>query len=169
MSTWKGPVFSMKKDFKIEWILSAAALALICFTLGFFLGRNSLMPGAVTIETEQRELSEEQPEEPAALEEPEPSAAVPNGTEPSAVLPNGTEADAPSGEGKSDEAGGLLNLNTATAAELETLPGIGAVLAQRIVDYRTEHGPFSAVEDIMKVSGIGDKKYEAIESLITVR
>lgn len=159
MSTWKGPVFSMKKDFKIEWILSAAALALICFTLGFFLGRNSLTPGTVTIETEQRVLSEEQSEEPAVLEEPEPSAA----------LPNGTEADTPSGEGKSDEAGGLLNLNTATAAELETLPGIGAVLAQRIVDYRTEHGPFSAVEDIMKVSGIGDKKYEAIDSLITVR
>lgn len=159
MSTWKGPVFSMKKDFKIEWILSAAALALICFTLGFFLGRNSLTPGTVTIETEQRALSEEQSEEPAVLEEPEPSAA----------LPNGTEADTPSGEGKSDKTGGLLNLNTATAAELETLPGIGAVLAQRIVDYRTEHGPFSAVEDIMKVSGIGDKKYEAIESLITVR
>ena len=159
MSTWKGPVFSMKKDFKIEWILSAAALALICFTLGFFLGRNSLTPGTVAIETEQRALSEEHSEEPAALEEPEPSAA----------LPNGTEADVSSSEGKSDETGGLLNLNTATAAELETLPGIGAVLAQWIVDYRTEHGPFLAVEDIMKVSGIGDKKYEAIESLITVR
>lgn len=153
MSTWKGPVFSMKKDFKIEWILSAAALALICFTLGFFLGRNSLMPGAVTIETEQRELSEEQPEEP----------------ETSAEAANAAETAGPSGEGKSDKTGGLLNLNTATAAEMETLPGIGAVLAQRIVDYRTEHGPFSAVEDIMKVSGIGDKKYEAIESLITVR
>lgn len=149
----------MKKDFKIEWILSVAALALICFTLGFFLGRNSLTPGTVTIETEQQAPSEEQSEEQAAPEEPESPVK----------LPNGTEDDMPSGEGKSDENGGLLNLNTATAAELETLPGIGAVLAQRIVDYRAEHGPFAAVEDIMKVSGIGDKKYEAIESLITVR
>ncbi len=63
---------------------------------------------------------------------------------------------------------GPLNLNTATAAELETLPGIGPALAQRIVDYRTEHGPFSAIEGLMEVPGIGEGKFEAIKDLVTV-
>ena len=62
-----------------------------------------------------------------------------------------------------------LDLNTATAEELETLPGIGDVLARRIVDYRTEYGPFAEVNGLLEVSGIGDQKLEAIESLITVR
>jgi len=65
--------------------------------------------------------------------------------------------------------GGLININTATAAELDTLDGIGPTLAQRIIDYRTANGPFTAVEDINNVSGIGDKKYEAIKNSITVR
>jgi len=64
--------------------------------------------------------------------------------------------------------GGKVNINTATAAELETLPGIGPALAQRIVDYRTANGPFARVEDIKKVSGIGDKMFERIKDLITV-
>lgn len=64
---------------------------------------------------------------------------------------------------------GLVNINTATIEELEALPGIGPVIAQRIVDYRTQYGPFSAKEQIKNVSGIGDKKYSDIESLIEVR
>jgi competence protein ComEA len=64
--------------------------------------------------------------------------------------------------------GGPLNLNTATAAELETLPGIGPSLAQRIVDYRTEHGPFDSIEAVTDVPGIGEGKFEAIKDLITV-
>ena len=64
---------------------------------------------------------------------------------------------------------GLVNINTATIEELDALPGIGPVIAQRIVDYRTQYGPFSAKEQIKNVSGIGDKKYSDIESLIEVR
>ena len=63
---------------------------------------------------------------------------------------------------------GPLNINTATAAELETLPGIGPSLAQRIVDYRTVHGPFASIEAVMDVPGIGEGKFEAIKGLITV-
>ncbi len=63
---------------------------------------------------------------------------------------------------------GPLNLNTATAAELETLPGIGPALAQNIVDYRAEHGPFAAIEDVLEVPGIGEGKFEAIRDLVTV-
>lgn len=65
-------------------------------------------------------------------------------------------------------AGGLLDLNTATAAELEDLPGIGATLAGRIVAHRDEAGPFVAVEDLREVSGVGEKLYAQIAPLVTV-
>ena len=60
-----------------------------------------------------------------------------------------------------------LNINTASEEELATLPGIGGVLARRIVDYRTEHGPFEAEEDLLKVSGIGERKLAELDGRIT--
>jgi len=60
-----------------------------------------------------------------------------------------------------------VNINTATAAELQTISGIGASIADRIVQYREENGAFKTVEDIMKVKGIGPKKYESIKDQIT--
>lgn len=62
----------------------------------------------------------------------------------------------------------LININTADIATLETLPGIGAVKAQAIIDYRTEYGPFAALEDIENVSGIGPATFANIEAFITV-
>lgn len=62
----------------------------------------------------------------------------------------------------------LVNINTASQEELETLPGIGPVLAQRIIAYRTEHGPFKTIEEILNVVGIGSKTFEKIKDLITV-
>lgn len=67
------------------------------------------------------------------------------------------------------QAGGKVNINIATTAELEALPGIGPVLAQRIVDYRETNGPFSTIEDIKDVRGIGDGIFADIKDLITVR
>ncbi len=64
--------------------------------------------------------------------------------------------------------GQTININTATAAELETLSGIGPVLAQRIIDYRQTHGPFQRLEDIKKVKGIGDSTFERIQQMITL-
>lgn len=64
--------------------------------------------------------------------------------------------------------GGLIDLNRATQAELETLPGIGPKLAEEIIRYRT-NARFAAVSDIVNVSGIGPKRYEAIMGLVTVR
>lgn len=61
-----------------------------------------------------------------------------------------------------------LDLNTATAEELDTLPGIGEELARRIVEYREENGPFGSVEEIMAVSGIGEKKFADLEGRIIV-
>ena len=65
--------------------------------------------------------------------------------------------------------GALVNINTASIAELETLPGIGPALAQKIVDHRAEHGPFATIEAILDVSGIGPAKFEAIRDWITVQ
>jgi len=65
-------------------------------------------------------------------------------------------------------AGGLVNVNSAIATELEELPGIGEVIAQRIIDYRTENGPFATVDELLDVSGIGDAILESISELVTV-
>jgi competence protein ComEA len=65
-------------------------------------------------------------------------------------------------------AGGLVNVNSAIATELEELPGIGEVIAQRIIDYRTENGPFATVDELLEVSGIGDAILESIRELVTV-
>ncbi|MFB9359341.1 ComEA family DNA-binding protein [Actinoplanes nipponensis] len=63
---------------------------------------------------------------------------------------------------------GLVNLNTATLAELDTLPGVGPVLAQRILDARDAQGGFKAVSDLRNVSGIGASRYEQLKDLVTV-
>ncbi len=64
--------------------------------------------------------------------------------------------------------GGLININTATQGELESLPGIGPALAQRVIDYRGANGPFPEIEAIQNVSGIGPGIFEKIKELITV-
>ena len=61
-----------------------------------------------------------------------------------------------------------LNINTASAEELETLSGVGPVLAERIVVYRTEHGPFQTRVDLMQVKGIGEDTLEGLRERITV-
>lgn len=61
-----------------------------------------------------------------------------------------------------------IDINRAETWLLEALPGIGEVLAQRIVDYRSENGPFRRIEDLLKVSGIGTAKFEQIKDYITV-
>lgn len=61
-----------------------------------------------------------------------------------------------------------IDINTASAAELETLPGIGPKLAEEIVAYRKTHGRFKARKDLMQVKGIGEKTYEKLEDFIRV-
>jgi competence protein ComEA len=63
---------------------------------------------------------------------------------------------------------GKLNINIATVHELAMLPGIGDGYAQRIVEYRQDHGPFLSTKDLMNVKGIGEKRFEMISDYITV-
>ena len=81
-------------------------------------------------------------------------------TEPTVIIADDQTGDIPA-------VSGLVNINTAGIAELTGLPGIGATLAQRIIDYREEHGPFGSPAGLLNVPGIGEGKLEAILDLIT--
>jgi len=61
-----------------------------------------------------------------------------------------------------------VDINSASEAELAALPGIGAAMAKRIVEFRKEHGPFERVEDLMKVKGIGEKSFQKLRPAVTV-
>ena len=65
--------------------------------------------------------------------------------------------------------GTLVDLNASSSEELQTLPGIGPGRAEAIIDHRESHGPFTRIEDILEVSGIGEKTFESIQHLIRVR
>jgi competence protein ComEA len=86
-----------------------------------------------------------------------PGGAAPGGTAPRGAAP-----------GPAAPAGGPVNLNTATLADLDTLPGVGPVLAQRIIDRREQRGGFRTVADLRTVDGIGDSRFEQLKDLVTV-
>jgi competence protein ComEA len=62
----------------------------------------------------------------------------------------------------------LVNINTASVEELQVLPRVGPVVAQRIVDYREKNGPFERIAELMNVKGIGEKTFAGLKDLITV-
>ena len=107
------------------------------FLLGLFLGRNQ-NPAPVQIQAL-----------PKATVAP---AASEDGTE-----PNGTAPTAPT----------IVNINTATLQQLQQLPSIGPVLAERIIAYRDAHGSFATPTELLNVPGIGEKKLETIWDLVT--
>lgn len=73
-----------------------------------------------------------------------------------------------SAEVKGEQISAKVNINTATLEELDKLTGIGPATAQKIIDYRTQNGPFKTVEDLKNVAGIGDAKFENIKEEIDI-
>jgi len=71
-------------------------------------------------------------------------------------------------QAKAATASALVNLNTASVAQLETLPGIGKSTAERILEYRAKNGNFKRIEDLMNVRGVGEKSFLKLKPLITV-
>ena len=83
-------------------------------------------------------------------------------------VPGTVAAPAAAGTGGASAPGALVDLNTATSDQLDALPGVGPVMAQRIIEYRTDHGPFQSVDQLHQVSGIGDAKFADLSPLVTV-
>lgn len=160
----------MKKQIRPELLICALAFGALCFLGGFFAGRNSLRPlDAVLAETAKTAADTEEAQDPdTEPAEPDTPAAEAADTAPEETAPGDPAEETPA-EAPAQDEDGRIDLNTATAADLETLPGVGPVLAARILDYRAAYGPFRAVEELLNVSGIGEKKLEAIRSLVTVR
>jgi competence protein ComEA len=80
------------------------------------------------------------------------------------ALTHAAQAQAPAAE----KAAPAVNLNSASAADLESLPGIGAKTAERILEYRQKNGPFKKIEDLMNVKGIGEKNFLKLKARLTV-
>jgi competence protein ComEA len=80
------------------------------------------------------------------------------------VVPAIGEVPPPSADGGP----GLVNLNTADAAALETLPRVGPALAERIIDWRESNGPFTSIDQLRDVSGIGERTFESLAPLVTI-
>jgi competence protein ComEA len=95
------------------------------------------------------------------------AALLTDGQQLAVGVPGAGSGGQPAGGGSGAPAG-PVNLNAATVAELDALPGIGPVLAQRIVDYRTQHGPFSAVDQLDDVPGIGPALYARLAPQVRV-
>ena len=99
---------------------------------------------------------------------PRPGEVVPGGAAGAGPAAGASGAGAGAGAAGPGGSGGPVNLNSATAAQLEELPGVGPVLAQRIIDWRTEHGRFASVDELGEVSGIGEKIFAALQPKVTV-
>ena len=119
-------------------ILVAVTLLFAVFTLGFFLGRNG-SHGSVELSV------------PAAMQTLQPQTTCPEPTTPETVAVTFP-----------------IDINRADAEQLTALPGIGEVLAGRIVAYREENGSFLSIQELQNVEGIGEKRLDAILDLITV-
>ena len=159
---------------KNKAMAALAALVLLFggFTGGFFLGRNTRVETIQTTKT----VHETVPGETVVvlrevLVTLPPETTLP--TIPSTEAPVRSEPTKQTEPKKSSDSSEKkvtfpVNINTASKKELDALPGIGEVLAQRIIDYRSANGPFSTVDELTKVKGIGAKTLEKLKPYATV-
>ena len=162
---------------RLEIIIIAVTLAFIFFMGGFFTGKSSGAVSVVSASAQNGDMQTANPSNQSRNTQMQPNTQAtpadtvdetpPNGD--MQVIPGNTSSENTTeaiGQPKSGD--GKININNASQSELTDLPGIGSVLAARIVDYRRTYGDFKRIEDIRNVSGIGEKRYEAIEDKITV-
>ena len=159
---------------KNKAMAALAALVLLFggFTGGFFLGRNTRVPTIQTTKTVHETVPGETVvvlREVLVTLPPETVMPTVPSTEPP-VRSEPTKQTEPKKSSDSSEKKVTfpVNINTASKKELDALPGIGEVLAQRIIDYRSANGPFSTVDELTKVKGIGAKTLEKLKPYATV-
>jgi len=158
---------------RLEISVIGVTLAFACFMGGFFTGRNwntvNIVPLTVQNGEHHTPVSLAQPEQ-NTRQEPQPSPAPDTSSDDITQIPaaNPVNQNTTETPGQPTGGDGRININIATQSELTDLPGIGNVLAARIVDYRRMHGSFNRIEDLRNVSGIGEKRYEAIADKITI-
>jgi len=150
---------------RFELVIIGVTLAFACFIGGYFTGRSSGTVSIVPTVHYQPETSGpvivSAPMAPMEPETQESDSLQAQGSE--VVQP---QASVPSVSSRDSE--GRININTASRSELMDLPGIGGTLSERIVEYRRVNGPFSRIEDLRNVSGIGERRFETIIDRITV-
>jgi len=154
----------MKKPY---WILIGITGAFLCLIIGIFIGRNltnnyvsvdNLGKSDANVDSIANESNTNKPQGDSNtnnnVNEPQGDSDTGNGD---SATNNSTELK-----------DGKVNINTADAKLLAFLPGIGDVIAQRIVDYRTKSGPFKSVDELINVSGIGEKKLEQLRPYVKI-
>ena len=158
---------------RLEFVIIGVTLAFACFIGGFFTGRswsavNVIPVAAQSDESYRTEVVPQRVTESPATNDSNVSITAPPAETEQTQPENAQTIQSPEATGAPRVGDGRININIASQSELTDLPGIGNVLASRIVDYRRQHGDFARIEDIRNVSGIGEKRYEAIQDKITV-
>lgn len=155
---------AQRRNFLLMFIPCAA----LFFALGWFL-RGALYQDMILVEKEKTTVSSS-PAERSAVEisSPPPTLKQPDKT--GALSQKIVPEDAVEHEASDlEEASERIDLNSASDAELQTIPGIGEVLARRIIDYREANDGFRTVEELMDIKGIGEKTFAKIVDYVEVR
>jgi len=124
--------------------------------------------GAEELERQVAELNKKIDDLNKAIDSAKEQVTVESSVEVSRTTKQVAGASTSKEESSSSDVGGLINLNTASLSQLDSLDGIGPTYAQRIIDYREANGDFTSIDQIKNIKGIGDKKFEKIQDQITI-
>jgi len=148
---------------RLEFVVIGVTLAFACFIGGYFTGRSVSAVSVAPVVVQQNDARQV-----SGTAEPSEPGTPPVTENKNVVPPSENSRQAPEAVGTPRDSDGRININSASRSELMDLPGIGGVLSERIVEYRKTNGPFSKIEDLRNVPGIGEKRYETICDRITV-